>query len=99
RFHLEFHLNGIYNEHNELIQLTSTAVRGEQYFDVYLPLTVTPKRVLLPSDTIQTNDQSTSSLQTCHLTVVGGSGDYIWTSHDPDIGIERFSLSYEKTYS
>ncbi|CAF0750806.1 unnamed protein product [Didymodactylos carnosus] len=85
RFHLEFHLNGIYNERNELIQLTSIATSGEQYFDVYLPLTVTPKHILLPADTTSTNDQSTSSLQACHLTVAGGSGDYIWTSHDANI--------------
>ncbi|CAF1271890.1 unnamed protein product [Rotaria sp. Silwood1] len=75
RFEIEFHLNGMKN--NDIIELLTIA-STKQWFEVYLPLVVQPKRVLLPEKT------TIKEIKTpyCPIKVLGGSGDYIFTSRD-----------------
>jgi nuclear pore complex protein Nup210 len=79
RFELEFRLNGMKN--NDIIEMPFTA-STRQWFEVYLPLTVQPKRVLLPEKT-SVRERHTPY---CPVKVFGGSGDYIFTSRDTSVG-------------
>ena len=79
RFELEFRLNGMKN--NDIIEMPIIA-STKQWFEVYLPLSIQPKRVLLPEKTL-TKDIKTSY---CPIKVIGGSGDYVFTSRDTNIG-------------
>ena len=78
RFELEFRLNGM--KTTDQIEMPITASTN-QWFEVYLPLTARPKRVLLP-------DKSTTQeikAPVCSIKVLGGSGDYTFTSRDTDV--------------
>ncbi|CAF1321374.1 unnamed protein product [Rotaria sordida] len=78
RFEIEFHLNGMKNNNVlELLTIAST----KQWFEVYLPLAVQPKRVLLPEKTIVKEVKTPY----CPIKVLGGSGDYIFTSRDTSV--------------
>ncbi|CAF1020972.1 unnamed protein product [Adineta ricciae] len=78
RFELEFRLNGVKN--NDIIEMPITA-SSKQWFEVYLPLSARPKRVLLPEKTT-TKEMKTPS---CPIKVLGGSGDYTFTSRDTNV--------------
>ncbi|CAM4832959.1 unnamed protein product [Rotaria magnacalcarata] len=78
RFELEFRLNGM--KVHDLIETLVTA-STKQWFEVYLPLVAQPKRVLLPERT------GVKDLKTpyCPIKVLGGSGDYTFTSRDTSV--------------
>ncbi len=80
RFELEFYLNGIKN--NDIIEIPIIA-STKQWFEVYLPLSVQPKKVLLPEKTTTTTKEI--KIPYCPIKVLGGSGDYIFTSRDTSI--------------
>lgn len=79
RFQLEFHLNGMKN--NDIIEMPITASTN-QWFEVYLPLSVQPKHVILPERISTTKEYS---VPYCPIQVLGGSGDYTFTSRDTSI--------------
>jgi hypothetical protein len=54
----------------------------KQWFEVYLPLSAQPKRVLLPEKT----NVRERKIPYCPIKVLGGSGDYIFTSRDVSVG-------------
>ena len=78
RFELEFRLNGMKNKDAIEIPLTATT---RQWFEVYLPLTAQPRQVLLPE---KTSIRETKTPH-CPIKVLGGSGDYIFTSRDTNV--------------
>ncbi|UJR15428.1 hypothetical protein I4U23_002373 [Adineta vaga] len=78
RFELEFHLNGM--KYKDVIEMPITA-STKQWFEVYLPLSAQPKRVLLPEKTT-TREHKTPY---CPIKVLGGSGDYTFTSRDTSV--------------
>jgi nuclear pore complex protein Nup210 len=78
RFEIEFHLNGMKN--NDIIEMPITA-STKQWFEVYLPLSVQPKQILLPDKTTNKEIQ----IPYCPIKVLGGSGDYIFTSRDVSV--------------
>ncbi|CAM2724226.1 unnamed protein product [Rotaria socialis] len=78
RFELEFRLNGM--KVHDLIETLVTA-STKQWFEVYLPLVAQPKRVLLPERT-GVKDVKTPY---CPIKVLGGSGDYTFTSRDTSV--------------
>ena len=80
RFELEFRLNGMKN--NDRIEMPMTA-STKQWFEVFLPLSVQPKRVILPEKT----NARERKLPYCPIRVLGGSGDYLFTSRDTSIVI------------
>jgi nuclear pore complex protein Nup210 len=82
RFELEFHLNGMKDRDVGDIPLTATTKQG---FEVYLPLSAQPKQVILPEKSSINHQTSTKS--SCPIEVLGGSGDYIYTSRDTTVVI------------
>jgi len=78
RFELEFFLNGMKNKDNIEMPIVAST---KQWFEVYLPLSAQPKRVLLPE---KTNNRETK-LPYCPIHVLGGSGDYTFTSRDVSV--------------
>lgn len=78
RFELEFRLNGM--KVHDLIETLVTA-STRQWFEVYLPLAAQPKHVILPE---RTNVKEYKTPY-CPIKVLGGSGDYIFTSRDPTV--------------
>ena len=78
RFELEFRLNGMKNKDGVEMPIIATT---RQWFEVYLPLSVQPKKVLLPEKTTTREVK----LPYCPLHVLGGSGDYIYTSRDTSV--------------
>ena len=79
RFEVEFHLNGMKNGNTIDTSMTASTRQG---LEVYLPLTVQPKRVLLPA----TTKIKEGKTPYCPIEVFGGSGDYIFTSRDTSVG-------------
>ncbi|CAF4369431.1 unnamed protein product, partial [Adineta steineri] len=78
RFELEFHLNGI--KHNAIMEMPITA-STKQWFEVYLPLSAQPKHILLPEKTAAKDIKTPY----CPIKVLGGSGDYTFTSRDTSV--------------
>ncbi|CAF0984646.1 unnamed protein product [Adineta steineri] len=78
RFELEFHLNGM--KHNDIMEMPITA-STKQWFEVYLPLSAQPKHVLLPEKTAAKDIKTPY----CPIKVLGGSGDYTFTSRDTSV--------------
>jgi hypothetical protein len=87
RFELEFRLNGMKTKDRIEMPITAST---KQWFEVYLPLSVQPKRVLLPE---KTNGRE-RKIPYCPIKVLGGSGDYIFTSRDISVGKKMSFFSY-----
>jgi nuclear pore complex protein Nup210 len=87
RFELEFRLNGMKTKDRIEMPITAST---KQWFEVYLPLSVQPKRVLLPEKT----NVRERKIPYCPIKVLGGSGDYIFTSRDISVGKKMIFFSY-----